>query len=57
MIAYSQYCMSGDNTVEAAKKTIHDLSAMPTDNEKILFLFSDANFVKFNCVESDWSKY
>ena len=45
MVAFSQFCMSGDYTVEATKNATKDMSHIVSDDEKFLFIFSDANFV------------
>ena len=45
MVAFSQYCMSGDHTVEAAKSSIQNMAKIQSEDDKFVFLFSDANFV------------
>ena len=45
MVSFSQYCQSGDHTVEAAKNAVNKMAKIDSDNFKFVFLFSDANFV------------
>jgi hypothetical protein len=46
MQAHSQYCMSGDFTVEATRAALTQLVNEPAD-DYFLFLFSDANFRRY----------
>ena len=45
MVAFSQFCMSGDHTVEAARSATKSMAKITSDDDKFVFLFSDANFV------------
>lgn len=47
MVAYSQFCMSGDHTVEAAKSAIQNMAKIDSNDDKFVFLFSDANFERY----------
>ena len=46
MIAESQYCWSGDNTVEATRAAIQQMTKEPGD-EYFVIVFSDANFSRY----------
>lgn len=46
MLAHSQFCISGDNTLEAAKHHISAISKEEAD-EHFLILLSDANFDRY----------
>ncbi|CAI8035267.1 von Willebrand factor A domain-containing protein 8 [Geodia barretti] len=46
MIAESQYCWSGDNTMEATRAAIQQISKEPAD-EYFVIVFSDANFSRY----------
>ena len=46
MIAESQYCWSGDNTMEATRAVIQQISKEPAD-EYFVVVFSDANFSRY----------
>jgi len=49
MIAHSQYCMSGDNTIESAQYAMKELEKnMKEDvDENFIFLLSDANLQRY----------
>jgi len=46
MHAHSQYCQSGDNTLEALQSAIEEVDSMPGDG-KFVFLLSDANLRRY----------
>ena len=46
MHAHSQFCMSGDYTLEATQHAISTLSKEDTD-ESIVIVFSDANLERY----------
>ena len=45
MVAHSQYCWSGDNTVESVEDAI-ERAKKDSEHEHYVFLFSDANLVR-----------
>lgn len=47
MHAHSQFCLSGDNTLEATRHAINDLSEAEAD-EHFVIVLSDANFDRYN---------
>lgn len=47
MHAHSQFCWSGDNTVEATKYAIDSLAKEDAD-ESIVIILSDANLSRYN---------
>ena len=47
MIAHSQYCQSGDNTLEAIGRAIQDISKDESDDESIVIGVSDANLARY----------
>lgn len=47
MHAHSQFCWSGDNTVNAAKYAIDSLAKEDSD-ESIVIILSDANLERYN---------
>lgn len=46
MHAHSQFCMSGDNTLEATQHAIATLAKEDAD-ERIVVVLSDANFERY----------
>lgn len=46
MLAHAQFCISGDNTLEAAKHHIKALAQEEAD-ERFVILLSDANFDRY----------
>lgn len=46
MVAHSQFCHSGDYTVEATRQAVLDMAKMPSSDAKFVLLFSDANLVR-----------
>jgi hypothetical protein len=46
MVAHSQFCMSGDHTLEAAELAMKRMAAEEAD-EKFVFVVSDANFDRY----------
>lgn len=46
MHAHSQFCLSGDNTVEATKHAVTDLGKEEAD-EHFVIVLSDANFDRY----------
>ena len=46
MIAESQYCMSGDHTVEATREAIQQITNETADDYFVI-VFSDANFSRY----------
>lgn len=61
MTAHSQYCMSGDNTLQATKRGIKDVLQYEDADDYILIILSDANLKRYgispkemaNVMESD----
>ncbi|OWF39226.1 von Willebrand factor A domain-containing protein 8 [Mizuhopecten yessoensis] len=47
MHAHSQFCLSGDNTLEATRHAINDLGEEEAD-EHFVIILSDANFDRYN---------
>ena len=48
IVSRSQYTWSGDMTLEAAERAIHDLEMKGNENdERRMFIFSDANFRRY----------
>ncbi|KAJ3344252.1 hypothetical protein HDU93_000042 [Gonapodya sp. JEL0774] len=55
MVAHSQFCFSGDNTLEAAQKAISDIAKEDADDH-IVVLLSDANLRRYGIRPEDMSK-
>lgn len=47
MHAHSQFCLAGDNTLEATRKSIADLSRAEDIDEAFVILLSDANLSRY----------
>mmetsp|Transcript_2533 Transcript_2533/g.7166 ORF Transcript_2533/g.7166 Transcript_2533/m.7166 type:complete len:148 (-) Transcript_2533:966-1409(-) len=47
MVAHSQFCSSGDHTLEAAQFAISSAAARNDADERFVFLFSDANLERY----------
>ena len=43
LVAHSQFCLSGDHTLEATKVAIDNISKMEDMDEKFVVILSDAN--------------
>ena len=52
IVAHSQFCMSGDTTLEAAESAIESISHMESD-DNIVFLLSDANLRRYGIQPSE----
>jgi hypothetical protein len=50
MLAHSQFCMSGDTTLECAKLSVEQLAKVEDVDERIVVLVSDANLER--CVRA-----
>ena len=55
MIAESQFCWSGDHTIEAAHTAVEHISQTKADQRYVVVL-SDANFSRYGIKPSDFSK-
>lgn len=55
MHAHSQFCMSGDNTLEATRHTIASLAKEDAD-ECIVIVLSDANFERYGIRPEEFAK-
>lgn len=55
MHAHSQFCWSGDNTVEATKFAIDSLAKEESD-ESIVIILSDANLSRYNISPKELAK-
>ncbi|CAL7944841.1 unnamed protein product [Xylocopa violacea] len=55
MHAHSQFCMSGDNTLEATQHAIASLSKEDAD-ERIVVVLSDANFKRYGIRPENFAK-
>lgn len=55
MHAHSQYCMSGDNTLEATQHAITTLAKENTD-ESIVIILSDANLERYGIPPQQFGK-
>ncbi len=50
MVAHSQFCLSGDNTLEAANAAIKNILESSREDEqcqRFVFVLSDANFERY----------
>lgn len=47
MHAHSQFCMSGDSTLESISLKMNEMSKLTNVDEKILYVFSDANLNRY----------
>ncbi|CAI5456254.1 unnamed protein product [Caenorhabditis angaria] len=47
MLAHTQYCMSGDNTVECVRYAVKELSKKDDYDETVVILVSDANLQRY----------
>ena len=54
MIAESQYCWSGDNTMEATRAAIQQITKDPADKYFVI-VFSDANFSRYGIRPSQFA--
>jgi len=52
MVAHTQFCMSGDHTLEAADEAIRDMAKEDAD-ESFVFIVSDANFERYGIRPQD----
>lgn len=55
MHAHSQYCISGDNTLEATQHAISSLAKEDTD-ESIVVVLSDANLERYGIPPGNFAK-
>ncbi|KXS13469.1 hypothetical protein M427DRAFT_33874 [Gonapodya prolifera JEL478] len=55
MVAHSQFCFSGDNTLEAAQKAINEIAKEDADDH-IVVLLSDANLRRYGIRPEDMAK-
>lgn len=55
MHAHSQFCWSGDNTLEATKYAIESLAKEETD-ESIVIILSDANLERYSISAKELTK-
>ena len=55
MHAHSQFCLSGDNTLEAAKHAIESVAKDDAD-EHFVILLSDANFDRYGIRPSNFGE-
>lgn len=55
MHAHSQFCMSGDNTLEATQHAIASLAKEDAD-ERIVVVLSDANFDRYGIRPEKFAK-
>lgn len=56
MLAHSQYCLSGDNTVECLQKSVRDLKQSEDYDETVMVLISDANLDRYGIEASTLRK-
>lgn len=47
MVAHSQFCYSGDYTVEASRQAVLDMAKDPSSDAKFVLIFSDANLRRY----------
>ena len=47
MVAHSQFCWSGDHTLEATQRAIKEAAAVPGDEDQYVFVVSDANLRRY----------
>ena len=47
MAAHTQFCMSGDHTLEATREAIAEVAGHADADERFVFLFSDANLERY----------
>mmetsp|Transcript_23455 Transcript_23455/g.68808 ORF Transcript_23455/g.68808 Transcript_23455/m.68808 type:complete len:115 (+) Transcript_23455:3-347(+) len=52
MVAHSQFCSSGDHTLEAAAQAVADAAQADAD-ERFVFVFSDANLERYGIRPAD----
>jgi hypothetical protein len=56
MVAHSQFCASGDHTLEAAEAAIAAAAKDTDADERFVFLFSDANLRRYGIPPAALSK-
>ncbi|ETW00905.1 hypothetical protein, variant 1 [Aphanomyces invadans] len=56
MVAHSQYCSSGDHTVEAIADSIKHAKAAAGDDESFVFVLSDANLNRYGITPQEMSR-
>jgi hypothetical protein len=59
MVAHSQFCLSGDNTLEAANAAIKNIlegSSEDQQCQRFVFVLSDANFERYGITASEIKK-
>ena len=54
MIAESQFCWSGDNTIEATRSALKQISEMKAEKRYVIVL-SDANFSRYGIKPADFA--
>ncbi len=55
MIAESQFCWSGDHTIEATRTAVERIAEAKAE-QKYVVVLSDANFSRYGIKPSDFSK-
>ncbi|CAB3401465.1 unnamed protein product [Caenorhabditis bovis] len=53
MLAHTQYCMSGDNTVECMQLAVKELAPKDDYDEKVVILVSDANLERYGIAPAE----
>ena len=53
MLAHSQYCMSGDHTVEATAKAMESVIRGEAADQYNVIVVSDANFARYGIIPED----
>lgn len=53
MHAHSQFCLSGDSTLESISLKMNEMSKITNVDEKILYVFSDANLSRYGITPND----
>lgn len=51
LVAHSQFCLSGDHTLEATKVAIDNVSNMEDMDEKFVIILSDANIERLDTMK------
>ncbi len=55
MVAHSQYCSSGDCTVEATARAVKDVKALSDSDQRVVFVVSDANLRRCACCGASYA--
>eukprot|EP00055_Hartaetosiga_balthica_P017545 m.118566 g.118566 ORF g.118566 m.118566 type:complete len:1915 (+) comp9344_c0_seq1:274-6018(+) len=56
MVAHSQYCFSGDSTLQAVGRSVMEMSALENVDQKLLVVLSDANFQRYGIYPEDFGR-